>query len=322
MRLGSSSWSCGRLCATRSLRALILTAALVAGCSPDATPPPWAFGPLPEQRFRLRADEQMVIDGEEVKIEKLADARLVLESREGARSELVLYLDRYYIHVQGGPAGETKMAFSEAGLITRGGPRGEVVLGPGQEAPGGGTVGDLLEKPLGGFFVGATGEASAPWRSYDPVLLTMQIVDWVLFSLPMLDPGASVWDGSRQVPTIGRYDLGIQLPLRFESRMDSDGETQRIRSSGVAQREDLRIAPGLEGKIRLDSSSETRLDPSGRVIGTQLELRMVFAGKSGTRVDSTHQVRLSCLDCGEAPEPAEPFEVQEPDEPDEVRESS
>jgi hypothetical protein len=291
--------------------------ALVLGCPGKAGPPPWGFAERPDQRFRLSAEENLEVDGEPVRIQRIADARISLESHEDGRSELVLYLDRYYMRVEGGPGGETEFVLSDAGLISRGTAAGEVLLAPDDDAPGGGTIADLLEKPVGGAFVNAAGEShSSPWQSYDPFLSGIHLVDWVLFSLPTVGPPApAVWDGSRPAPTIGKYVLGIEVPLRYESRPGEDGRGSRVRSAGVVQRSDLRIAPGLQGAIRLDQSAEARLDPAGRLLSSRLELRMRFDGTQGTQVASVHRFELRCRDCDEPAHPEPPVNpfAAEPD---------
>jgi hypothetical protein len=292
-------------------------AAVALGCPEAEGPPPWGFAQLQSQRFRITADETMQIDGEEVRIERLADARLSLDSHEDGRSELVLYLDRYYMRVVGGPGGDTEFVLSDAGLVSRGGPAGEILLSPQEEAPGGGTIAQLLDKPVGGVFVNGRGETqSSAWQSYDPFLSGIRLVDWVLFGFPTVGPPPpAVWDGSRVVPAIGKYALGIEVPLRYESRLGDDGRTSRVRSSGVIERSDLRIAPGLRGGVRLDESADARLDGEGRLLGSRLELRMSFDGADGTKVSSVHRFEVRCRDCGEpeVPEaPVNPF-ADEPD---------
>jgi hypothetical protein len=295
-------------------RLLAPLAALALGCPQTESPPPYAFGQLEHQRFRITAEARMQIDGEDVRIQRLADARLSLGSHEKGRSELVLYLERYYMRVEGGPGGDTELVISDAGLISRGGPAGEVLLSPEDEAPSGGTIGQLLDKPVGGVFVDARGEAqSSAWQSYDPLLSSIRLVDWVLFSLPTLaPPEAAAWEGSRQIPTIGKYVLGIELPVRYESRLGEEGRIRLVRSSGVAQRSDLRIAPWRPGAIRLDETSEARLDREGRVLGSHVELRMSFDGTEGTQVSSVHRFDLRCRDCGEPESPAGPINPFEP----------
>jgi hypothetical protein len=300
---------------TRALLAAL--AAFAVACPEAASPPPFGFGPLPAQRFRISTDERMQVDGEDVQIQRIADVRLVNETQEGGRFELVLYLDRYYLSVRGAPGGDTELSISEAGLITRGGPSGELVLSPEEAAPGGGTIGQLLDKPVGGVFVNAGGEMQGSvWQSYDPILSGIRLIDWVLFSLPSVGGAAPAsWDGSRELPGIGKYVLGIELPLRYESRIDADGDTVRVRSSGVAQRSSLRIAPGLEGAIQLDQTAEARLDLDGRVLGSRVELSMRFEGSDGSQISSLHRFELACRDCGEPEDSSVPVNphAEEPD---------
>ena len=300
---------------TRALLAAL--AAFAVACPEAESLPPFAFGSLPEQRFRITTDERMQVDGDDVQIQRIADVRLAIETHEGGRSELVLYLDRYYLSVEGAPGGDTELSISEAGLVTRGGPSGELVLSPDEAAPGGGTIGQLLDKPVGGVFVNAGGEMQGSvWQSYDPILSGIRLIDWVLFSLPSVGGAAPAsWDGSRELPGIGKYVLGIELPLRYESRIDEDGDTVRVRSSGVAQRSSLRIAPGLEGAIQLDQTAEARLDLDGRVLGSRVELRMRFEGSDGSLISSLHRFELACRDCGEPEDSSVPVNphAEEPD---------
>ena len=70
--------------------------------------PPYGFGAAPEQRFRFEADETTEVDGTPVKIVRVADVvlRAKLEPSDSARAtEVELYIDRYFIRIEGAPHG-------------------------------------------------------------------------------------------------------------------------------------------------------------------------------------------------------------------------
>ncbi|MFQ5696745.1 MAG: hypothetical protein ACE5IL_00475 [Myxococcota bacterium] len=270
---------------------------------------PWGFDRHPLQRFRLQSNADVVVDGEPVRVQQLAEVHLVLRSDPdpgGDRPELALFLERYYSHTQGGPGGESELALSHDGLVSRIHPDAEVVLAPGDPAPGGQSVLDLLAQPLSGVFLsGAEPRVGTPWHSHNPVLSQIRLIDWLLFALPPSAPeGVGSWEVRRWVPTVGRYDLGIELALRQQrTALDSEG-AELVRSSGLAQRRGLRIAPGLTGDLRLDTTGEAKVGPDGRVRQALLELRMQLHAPDGREVSARYRLDVQCLECEEAVNPA------------------
>lgn len=254
-----------------------------------------------------------MVDGEPVRVQQLAEVHLVLRSDPdtdsdptGSRPELALFIDRYYSHSQGGPGATSELALSRDGLISRIEPDGEVVLAPEDPAPGGGSVLDLLAQPLAGVFLtGAEPKVGAPWHSHNPVLSRIRLIDWLLFSLPPPAPeGVGSWEVRRRVPPVGRYDLGIELAIHQE-RTSLDGEGARlVRSSGLVQRRALRIAPGLAGDLRLDTTGEARVAADGRVTHSKLELRIRFQALDGREISGRYHLEVQCLECGEPVNPS------------------
>ena len=100
------------------MRAWLGSAAGIAllACAEEPAPPPYGFALAEEQRFRFEAEDKTTVDGTPVRVQRYADVRLVADSFEPRRTELVLYLDRYYIKVEGAPGGTTELALSERGL--------------------------------------------------------------------------------------------------------------------------------------------------------------------------------------------------------------
>ena len=233
---------------SRLLAVGLLLAAGGPGCTEERTLPPYGFATRLEQPLRYEAEGRLEVDGHPVTVERYADLRLVAELREDARTEIVLYLDRYYMRVDGAPNGVSELALSEHGMAARSPGQGEIKLGPEDARPGGGRVSELLERPVAGCFIGPMGEViGEPWRSFDPILSGIELLEWILLGLPVLEAsGESGWSARRRAPTIGQYQLGIDIPLRYERvRNDSEPSGQRIRMSGLIQRSALTVAPGF-----------------------------------------------------------------------------
>ena len=266
-------------------------------CAGEPVPPPYGFAAAEEQRFRFEAEDKTNVDGTPVRVQRYADVRLVVETFETRRTELTLYLDRYYIKVEGAPGGTTELALSERGLAARGPKEGEFSLAPGDARPGGGTVRELRERPVAGCELGPDGEiAGTLWQSFDPVLSGIDLLDWILLGFPVLSGGeSSSWRARRSLPQLGQYQLGLELPLLYE-RADGDGEGQRIRVSGLVQRASLSLARNYTGALNLDHLGEVELGADGRVREAQFELRMRFNADSGGLVSSQHLVRIRSLD--------------------------
>ena len=75
----------------------LIAALCLAACS-RAEPPPYGFGPAPEQRFRFEADETTDVDGTPVKITRFADVVLCAKPSDSSDSlrdtEVEMFLDR------------------------------------------------------------------------------------------------------------------------------------------------------------------------------------------------------------------------------------
>ncbi len=266
------------------MRAWLGSAAGIAllACAEEPAPPPYGFALAEEQRFRFEAEDKTTVDGTPVRVQRYADVRLVAESFEPRRTELVLYLDRYYIKVEGAPGGTTELALSERGLAARSPEEGEFSLKPGDARPGGGTVAELRERPLAGCELGPDGElVGTPWRSYDPVLSGIDLLDWLLLGFPVLGGAeSSSWQARRAVPQLGQYKLGLELPLLYE-RAIGEGEGERIRVSGLVQRSSLSVAPNYTGALNLDHLGQAELGPAGRIREAQIETKAAGAAKFG-----------------------------------------
>lgn len=268
-------------------------------CGGEPRPPPYGFAAAPEQHYRFEGEDRTEVDGQPVHVQRYADIRLVAEAPERGRTEIALYLDRYYVRVEGAPGGTTELALSERGIATRTPEEGELILGPDAERPGGGPVAELRERPAAGCELGSSGETiGTPWHSFDPILSGIALLDWILFGFPVLAPdAANTWSARRRVPPLGQYQLGMELDLRYERTSSPIEGGQRIRMSGLLQRPTLRIAPDFTGALALDHIGQVELGPEGRLREARLELRMRFDADSGSLVSSEHLVRIRCLDC-------------------------
>ena len=258
---------------------------------------PYGFAITPEQRFRLEGEDRTEIDGTTVVVDRYAELRVVSVTLAPGRYELSLYLDHFYLRVEGAPGGSSEVALSAQGLAVRSPNGGEMRLGPSDERPGGGRVQELLSRPVAGVEISETGEvAGEPWRSFDPILSGFAVLDWLLLALPVLsDSAKESWEGRRRVPALGQYELGVALPLRYERVSAAGGEV--VRASGLLQRRDLEVAPGFRGLLRLDVRGETELDSEQRVRQGVVELAMRFEAEGGDVVSSVHRTRIRCLDC-------------------------
>lgn len=280
---------------------LWLPLVLVLACGAEAGPPPYGFDVTPEQCFRLEGEDPTVVDGTPVQIQRFAQFRLVVDAASQGRYELALLLERYYLRVEGAPGGTSEFALSSAGLLARGGPQGEMRLGPEEIGPGGASIRTLLSKPIGGFFVESSGAViGTPWNSFDPLLAGVHVLDWVILALPVLavEGEGEAWSGERALPTIGQYEFGVTLPLRYEHVSDDAPVAgKRIRASGVLERSDIEVAVGLDGDVRFDYVGEVEFDGSGRLAEARVELRVEFDASDGTEVSSRHHVRINADEC-------------------------
>lgn len=288
---------------------LLVAAALLAGCDRvEVGPAPYGFELQPEQHFRLQAQGSTDVDGTPVTIQRMADVRLVAEPASQGH-EIALYLVRYYLLVKGAPGGTTELLISQdGGFSTIGTPEGNVHVGPDELGPGGASPRKLLSEPVAGFIVDTRGGVvGRPWSSLDPLLAGVHVLDWVLLSLPVLDAaGVAAWDSERPLPAIGRYQFGIDLPVRYERKSAGPaGDEQRILATGVARRSDLEITPGFSGDVSFDYQGESDLDAEDRVIESRIELQLEFVDSSdGGPIHSRHRVKLNCTNCPGARDPA------------------
>ncbi|MFI5317474.1 MAG: hypothetical protein ACHQ6T_17370 [Myxococcota bacterium] len=273
-------------------RALLAAACLLACSKPE--PPPYGFAAFPEQRFRFEADEKTDVDGTPVAIARAAD--VVLRAKPGAHgdTELELYLDRYYMSVDGGPGGKSELSISEEGLTARTGD-GPVRLRADEKTPGGDTVLEMRARPVASVGLDARGAATAGiWTSPHPVLMGVSLLDWMLLALPTRAAArGQPWISTRVLPQIGQYALGLDVPVRWEER---EGPLL-LRGSAAVARDSLRVAENFEGRVSIETRGEADLEPDGRVREARLQLALDFAATNGTHVQSSHTVRLRCTSC-------------------------
>ncbi len=276
-------------------RALTLGAAIALACS-EPGPPPYGLGHAPQQRYRLEAEETLDVDGEPVDVERFAEIRLEVERAEPGSTRVQLFIDRYYMRVAGAPGGTTELSISERGVATST-EQGRILLDPNAESPGGGQVRELLRRPVEAVALDpAGGVLEETWHTRHAVLLSVHLLDGLLLGLGPLSPdGRPAWTGTRRVPRIGQYELGIELPIRGQRDPD---DASRIELSGSTSRDGLRIAPNFEGALELDYRAVLELGELGRPLQARLELQMHFRSTTGSRVSSRHRVRIRCLDCG------------------------
>ncbi len=283
---------------------------MLAAC--DSGPPPYGFDRAPKQWFQVESEHTTRIDGTAVRVESYAELHVVGTPLERGGATLDVYLDRYFESVQGDDVAR-EVGISPLGIVvtdSEQGEQGEARLGPDDSTPTAGSVSELLERPLGSVTVSSRGVVSGtPFHSYDPLLAQVTPLEWMLLTLPVLpDGGDAVWQGSRELPPIGEYRLGIQLPLRYE-REPGEGEADKlvIRAAGSARRRGIELTAGLAGDIELVYRGETTLDQEHRLAKATGELQLTFTGHDGSRVESSHRVRIRCAFCAEginSPEPA------------------
>jgi hypothetical protein len=276
---------------------LALALLVLLACT-EAERAPWGFDVKPEQAYRLEMQDETMIDDVVVDIERLADVRLraVAESRA---TGLEMLLDRYYLSVGGGPGGagggsggRTEVAISPSAFVSRAADGTELRLDAADRTPSDRSVAELLGAPISGTAVdgrGATVRSS--WHSADPLLAEVEVLGWLLLGLPVLGSDEPRWNASREVPRIGRYRLGVEMPLRFER----DGE--RITVTGFVERPEITLADDFRGAIQLELEGESRLAASGEVLESRYLLRMKFEAIDGGVIRSSHRVIIACLGC-------------------------
>ena len=262
---------------------------------------PYGFDVAPEQRFRLEALDTTEVDGEIARVERYADFRLAVRPASEI-TEIELYLERYYERVEGGPADAAEVAFSAQGIVVRTAGAGERQLGPDDPTPTAASVGALLGAPIESCVLAPDGAVRGlPGHSQDPLLAEIHPLRWVLLAFPVLSDAAA-WNASRELPRIGRYQLGVQLPLRYE-RVDPG----RLRVVGFVERGSLRLGEDLSGALRVNLEGEIELGEGGRVAGAALQLSVEFDAADGSDIRSQHRLRVRCVDCPDsfnlAPQP-------------------
>jgi hypothetical protein len=264
------------------------------GCS-EPEPAPWGFEIAPEQGYRLEMHDETVIDSIVVNIERLADVRF-RASRDSAGVELELFLDRFYLAVESGQGGRTELAISPKAFASRAADGTELRLEADERTPSGLTVAELLSQPVSGTMVNGRGVAvRSSWHSADPLLGDVEVLGWLLLGLPVSDADKAAWTASREVPRIGRYRLGIEMPLRFE-RAEGGSE---LAVTGFVERPEITLADGYRGSIQLELEGRTRLGAAGQVAHSRYLLRMKFEAVDGSVIRSRHRVTIECLGCGD-----------------------
>jgi hypothetical protein len=276
-------------------RALLLGLCLFA-CSRSG-PGPYGLADAPEQRWRFEADETFDVDGTPAKCTRVADVILRSRPPENGTTEVELFVDRYYARTEGTPDGGSQFTISEKGLSVETPSSGRVDFGPGDKTPAGDTLLEMRAQPAATADVDANGDVLAPFRqSPHPVLTELALLDWLIFALPTRPPASeSAWVARRTLPQTGRFNLGVEMPLRWERMPEAP---QRVRASGSVTRESLAVAGGLVGRLALDATGEAELLPDGRVRSATLELHFDLVASDGTRVTSRHRIRASCTSCG------------------------
>lgn len=287
------------------MRRFLLLALVLTACS-KVESPPYGFAAAPEQRFRFEANEITDVDGTPVRIVRLADVRLhatFAPSHSPHDTEVELFIERYFIRIEGGPMGDSEMRVSEDGLraVTREGP---AQLGPDEKTPSGDTVSELRARPVASVTLDSAGLATTGiWTSPHPVWTGVSLLDWILLALPTRAPAErEPWTVKRLLPQVGNYALGIDLPVRWEQATGP----LALRSEGSIARDSLRLAENFAGKLAIQTRGEADLADDGRVREARLSLRLDFAATNGTRVGSSHDIRVTCASCGPDVNPPAP----------------
>ncbi len=273
---------------------LALPLLVTAACSEPARAP-LGFDVAPEQRFRLEMRDETIVDAVVVDIERLADVRLAMTPEDATTFELEIFLERYYLSVEGGEgSASTEVAISPEAFVSRAADGTELRLQAHEKTPSARTVAELLALPIAGFALDRRGASVRPaWHSSDPLLQEIDLLGWLMLGLPLDGQGETAWEGSREVPRIGRYRMGIELPLRFELRAGG-GE---VGIAGFAQRTEITLQAGYSGAIEIELEGRARPGGHGRIESASYVLRVKFEAKDGSVIRSTHRVTLECIAC-------------------------
>ena len=280
----------------------VLALVLVALSCSRTAPPPWGLEQFPEQHYRFETDEITTIDGTPVSILRMAEVVLRAKPQsDSSNVQLELYVERYFMRVQGGPGGTSEMSVSEEGL-TAATAEGPVSLKPNEKTPGGDTVNELRARPIASAVLDRSGATTAGlWTSPHPVWAGVSLLDWLLLALPTRPAAKGDWTVNRAVPQIGQYTLGFDLPVRWEEQ----GGPATLHGESRVTRDQISLAPNFQGKASVQSTGEANLLPDGRVRDANVDLVLKFAATNGTHVSSSHRIRLHCTSC-DGPEQAAP----------------
>ncbi len=284
-------------------RALLLGLCLLS-CSRSGQPP-YGFSDAREQRWRFEAEDSFEIDGAPARSVRFADLILRPKLAANGETELELLIDRYYARTEGTPDGGSEFAISEKGISIKTPKAGSVGFGPSEKTLGGDTPLEMRARPIASIELDANGDVIRPyWQSPHPMLMDVAILDWLVTALPTRKPeGDLAWVARRTVPQTGRFNLGVDLPLRWE--VDPKSPLSR-RASGSVARESIRVTEGLEGRLQIDAIGEATLLPDGHVRKATFELRLDLESPDDTHVRSRHQLRVSCTSCEDAVNPPAP----------------
>ena len=275
--------------------ALLVAALLIGGCQEG--PAPYGLAGASEQRFTLEEDGLTTVDGEVTRVRRYTEFRLVSVDRAEGGSTLEVYLERFYESSET-TQGESEVGISSEGVLVRDPEHGDLQLAPGDPTPTAPTLSALLEEPLASAVMGADGVVRGNiWHAHDPLLTTIAPLEWLLLALPTLNGSeAASWEGSREVPQIGRYRLGVQLPMSY-LRVEGDAGEPRIRLASFARRSGIELAQGLSGDLELTVRGETELDGETKLASATSELMLSFTGADGSSIEATYRSTLRCSSC-------------------------
>ncbi|MEX2205643.1 MAG: hypothetical protein WEF50_05380 [Myxococcota bacterium] len=275
-------------------RALLLAVCFFA-CSKSGAPP-YGFATSPEQRWRFEAEETYDVSGTPAQSVRLANVILRAKPEPDGTTEVELFIDRYAARTEGTPDGGSELSISEQGFWVQTKETGRVGFGPDEKTLAGDTPLEMRKRAVASASLDTNGDVLAPiWQSPSPVLIDVALLDWLIFALPTRAPlGERAWVARRTIPQTGRFNLGVDLPVRWE--LDPD-KPDTVRASGSVTRESMRVADDLEGRLVLDVRGEAEVEPDGRVRRATFELRLELVSPDGTRVSSRHRVRATCTSC-------------------------